>query len=260
MRRTVPVVLLFILFIQVSAFAADDPVIVLNNVNFQEARQCPPFAVDGVHLRQLASAMRPYGLKPEGLTQIGKDEIACLPLAEGYFVFGTCFNTNPYRNDSLEKFQGYLRLYEGGWFAHFEIGVKGNHITFFGRLPQPGPQGPPGLQGPPGGPGKRGFTGPPGTPGADGAPGAPGSPGQAGPPGPRGPRGPKGDSGFIIIYNSCPAYYAPAGATWNTTVYSPVTAGAWWFHTPSPSPPSPYCPPYPPTPIPTPPVPPAPPY
>lgn len=256
-------VLLSILFLQVSAFAADDVIGVVNAVNFQEARLAPPFTITTTHIALLQSAMKPYGLTLADVVQVGKDEFAPCPQGNGYFAFGSCHNWHKYEVDS-DRFPGILRIYKAKngdlYAAHFQLGVDGNKIVFFLRLPEPGPQGPPGEPGKSGEPGTRGPAGPPGHPGLNGQPGEQGHVGPVGPQGPQGPRGPKGDSGFYILWQAPCAYYAPAGSSWNTVIYSPVTAGAWWFHTPSPSPPSPYCPPYPDIPIVPPPVPPAPPY
>ncbi|MCX6811371.1 MAG: collagen-like protein [Candidatus Berkelbacteria bacterium] len=219
--------LTFSMLIPIVSFAADDVIGVVNAVNYDEARVAPPFAISAVHMELLQSTMKPYGLTLADLEQVGEDKAKPCPQGIGYMAFGACHNWHKYEVDS-DIFLGILRNYKvkkNGdlYIAHFQVGVDGNKIVFFMPLPKPGPQGPPGEPGSAGPQGTPGSPGLPGPPGTDGAPGAPGSKGPRGPKGTPGLQGPPGESGFIILFNACPAIAPPCGATWTITHYNLLT-------------------------------------
>jgi hypothetical protein len=249
MKKVLAYVALFTMLFPLVAQAADDPVIAANDQNRSEARVSPPFPITMTHIELLKSAMKPYELELVDLEQVSTDVVARCPQIDGYFAAGSCHNYFPSRVDARVSFPGYLRVYktaEGDLYAaHFQLGIHGNKIVFFGKLPEPGPQGPPGTQGAPGTPGR---------------PGIPGSPGTRGPRGEKGDQGPPGKTTVVWAYAPAPkpiqVYPGIAGET-VTTVTPGSVIGFWIFDSTCNQPK--FCDPFPDDPIVPPPVPPAPP-
>lgn len=138
-RIAVVMVVLALLLPQLGAWAADDPVIAVDHVNQAEARRSPPFPITAVHLRQLAVGASRYGLAMTDLEQVSEDKAGYLKEGRGYIVCGPCYNATAVDIRATTGYPGIFRYFKTvhcNYAAHFQMGIDGNHVTFFGRLPE----------------------------------------------------------------------------------------------------------------------------